>query len=189
VTGGLPYRPEFVAALNLLARACTLVRQAGHPLPILVGGAVVEFDTGGQITSGDFDFVAAADEAFAEALLTVGFLREDRRGRLRKGFYHPEIGIGVEMVSGTYFDGQADRGRVRILALENGEICMAPTEELIADRIGQWEASRRRDHELLAQAAALYGLAASLDDDYLDRRIRQETAGALGLNILRSLWS
>jgi hypothetical protein len=185
----LPYRAEFVAALELLARACAMLKKANVPLPILVGGAVVEFDTAGQITSGDFDFVAAADEAFAVVLLAVGFLREDRRGRLRNGFYHPEIGIGVEMVSGGYFDGQADRTRIRLVELENGEICMAPTEELIADRIGQWEASRRRDHELLAQAAALYGLAEALDEHYLDTRIRQETAGTIGIETLRSLWS
>ncbi|WP_149539514.1 hypothetical protein [Siccirubricoccus phaeus] len=95
----------------------------------------------------------------------------------------------MELVSGAYFDGQAERSRLRLVELEGGEICMAPTEELIADRIGQWEASRRQDHEMLAQAAALYGLAAGLDDDYLDRRIRHETAGAHGMDFLRSLWS
>ncbi|MCO6417559.1 hypothetical protein JYK14_15520 [Siccirubricoccus sp. KC 17139] len=48
MSDALPYRSEFVAALNLLAQACTMVKQEGHPLPILVGGAVVEFDTGSQ---------------------------------------------------------------------------------------------------------------------------------------------
>ncbi|WP_149539515.1 hypothetical protein [Siccirubricoccus phaeus] len=54
MNGAALYRPEFVAALNLLARACALMARGGHPLPILVGGAVVEFDTGSQITSGRF---------------------------------------------------------------------------------------------------------------------------------------
>jgi hypothetical protein len=35
------YRPEFVAALNLLARACALLTARGVSSPILVGGAVV----------------------------------------------------------------------------------------------------------------------------------------------------
>ncbi|TCZ64340.1 hypothetical protein [Roseicella aquatilis] len=173
-------------ALELIGRACVILRQRGVPLPILVGGAVVEFDTGSRITSGDFDFVTAHEDAFAEALLAVGFLRENRRGRLKRGFYHPGMVIGVEIVSGQYFEGQADRGRVRILALDDGEVCMAPTEDMIADRLGQWEASRRRDGELLVQATALYQLAESLDEDYLEHRIRQETAGTFGIDVLRS---
>ena len=47
------YRPEYVAALNLLARACRIVLDRGLPAPILVGGAVVEFDTVGTMFSED----------------------------------------------------------------------------------------------------------------------------------------
>lgn len=181
------YRPAYVAALNLLARACRIVLDRGLPPPILVGGAVVEFDTAGLMFSGDLDLVSSADEAVNDALLAVGFRREDRPGWKRGGFYHPDLPIGVELVSGGYFDGQADRARVRVVAVPDGRVFMAPTEDLIADRLGQWIASGRRDREVLEQALEVLGLAHDLDAAYLDARIRQETAGELGLDALRAL--
>jgi hypothetical protein len=74
------YRPEFLVALDLLARASMLMTKAGHPPPILVGGAVVEFETLSRVTSGDLDLVSASDAALDEALRAVGFRREDRPG-------------------------------------------------------------------------------------------------------------
>lgn len=181
------YRAEFIAGLGLLARAGALLAAQGVPLPILVGGAVVEFDTASQIHSGDFDLVTADDEAVAQALLAVGFRREDRRGWKKGGFCHPDLPIGVELVSGGYFDGKADRARLRLLTLPEGEVAMAPTEDLIADRIGQWVASDRRDEDVLAQAIALFLLAEAPDRAYLDERLRHESAGALGIEELQRL--
>ena len=181
------YRPEYAAALNLLARACAMLKRRGLPLPILVGGAVVEFDTAGQIHSGDFDLVSVADGELSEALLAVGFLKEDRPGIKRGGFYHPTLPIGVEFVSGGYFEGQADRQRIRVIPFAEGEVLMAATEDLIADRLGQWVASDRRDTELLIQAQAMFHIAESIATDYLDQRIRQDTAGTMSLAEFLSL--
>lgn len=189
MSGQKTYRSEFVAALELLAQACGLMRAAGAPLPILVGGAVVEFDTGGAIVSGDFDFAGGDDAGFRAAMLAVGFVQEDRRGRLLRGYYHPDLLIGVELVSGDYFDGRADRQRVRIIELASGEVLAAATEDLIADRLGQWIASRRRDEELLHQALAMARMSEDLDMDYLITRVMQETAGELTPDDLRSLVS
>lgn len=181
------YRKEYINALTLLARACAMLKQRGLPLPILVGGAVVEFDTAGQIHSGDFDLVSVADGELSEALLAVGFLKEGRPGIKRGGFYHPTLPIGVEFVSGGYFEGQADRQRIRVIPFAEGEVLMAATEDLIADRLGQWIASDRRDTELLIQAQAMFNIAESIATDYLDQRIRQDTAGNLSLAEFLSL--
>jgi len=175
------YRPEYAAALMLLAQACFILKQHGLPLPILVGGAVVEFDTAGQIHSGDFDLVSIADAELSEALLAVGFIKEDRPGIKRGGFYHPTLPIGVEFVSGGYFEGQADRQRIRVIPFPEGEVLMAATEDLIADRLGQWVASGRLDTELLIQAQAMIHVAENIAAEYLDKRIRQDTVGALTL--------
>jgi hypothetical protein len=106
-------------------------------------------DTAGDLHSGDFDLVSGADDELAEALLAVGFRWEDRQERRLGGFHHPTLPIGAELESGAYFDGRADRSRVRVLELPRGEVLVAPTEDLIADRLGQWIASDRRDGALL----------------------------------------
>lgn len=49
------FRPEFREALGLLGKAVENMRRRGLTSPILVGGAAVEFYTGGAVTTGDFD--------------------------------------------------------------------------------------------------------------------------------------
>jgi hypothetical protein len=120
-------------------------------------------------------------------LQEVGFRQKDRAGWKRGGFYHPALLIGVEFVSGAYFDGYGDRARIRLLDLESGAIPVAAVEDLIADRMGQWEAANRRAPEMLRQAQLLMALAGELDDTYLDRRIREETAGGCNLSALKAL--
>ena len=85
------FRPEFLRALELLGRACARVAARGQIPPILVGGAVVEYYTGSEYVSGDFDLQTKAPEPLATELLTLGFRREDRQGRMLKGFYHRDF--------------------------------------------------------------------------------------------------
>jgi len=46
------YRPEFLNALRLLGEAFDDVVKAGHGRPVLVGGAAVEFYSGGALVEG-----------------------------------------------------------------------------------------------------------------------------------------
>jgi hypothetical protein len=78
----MPFRPEFVEALVLVATAAERLKRRGLAAPILVGGAAVELYTGGQVTSGDFDFVSAAQAEFFAELEKVGFERPKRAGWL-----------------------------------------------------------------------------------------------------------
>jgi hypothetical protein len=179
------YRPEFLAALDLLARASAIMVAGGHAAPILVGGAVVEFDTLGAVTTGDLDLVAADQGALDHALRAVGFRREDRAGRRLGGWYHETLPIAVDCVSARYYDGRGDRARLRAIALSSGDVLAAPTEEIIIDRIGQWEASGRRDHDLAAQIRGLLLLAADLDEAYICRRVAEEAGSVPDLATLR----
>jgi len=179
------YRPEFLAALELLARASAIMVAEGHAAPILVGGAVVEFDTLGAVTTGDLDVVAPDQAALDRALRKVGFEREDRAGRRLGGWYHQALPIAVDCVSGRYYDGRGDRARLRVIATDGGEVLAAPIEEIIVDRIGQWEASDRRDPDLFAQVANLLFLAENLDDHYIRRRVAEETGAAPDLSTFR----
>jgi hypothetical protein len=182
------FRPEYLQALALFARACEDFVKNGYPRPVLVGGGAVEFHTGGAVVSGDFDFVAAARQAFEETLISYGFKREDRAGRLLRGLYHPELGLGAEIVSKPLFDGLSDVHRVQLVEIVDGKaVAIAPIEDLIADRMGQYLSTSNRVPEMLDQAIKLLRLADRLDADYLDKRIRDETHGELGLPDLREL--
>jgi hypothetical protein len=78
----MTYRPEFVQALQLLAEAFEALVAKGCDRPVLVGGAAVEFYTGGAVVSGDFDVVTAVQSALEGELIRLGFVKENRPGRL-----------------------------------------------------------------------------------------------------------
>ena len=181
------FREDFIQGLILLASAVDSFVGRGFGHPVLVGGAAVEFYTGGAVVSGDFDFVTPWHEAFGAALEEVGFRREDRPGWLLRGYYHPELAIGVELVSGTLFDGRADRAKVRLVTVsDDGKaVPIVAVEDLIADRLGQFCSTPQGVKEMLEQAILLFNLAEMPDEDYLDRRIREETDGKFGLGFLR----
>lgn len=175
------FRPEFVEALILLAKACDDLEKADYPRPILVGGAAVELHTGSALVSGDFDFVTTEQRAFEDALISYGFRREDRDGRLLIGLYHPALSLGVQVVSGQLFDGRAEWSRVELVEIVDGKaIRVAPIEDMIADRLGQFVATRPGPVDMRDQAIKLFQLADRLDTNYLDKRIREETCGELG---------
>ena len=104
-----------------------------------------------------------------------------------RGYYHPELAIGVELVSGTLFDGRADRAKVRLVTVsDDGKaVPIVAVEDLIADRLGQFCSTPQGVKEMLEQAILLFNLAEMPDEDYLDRRIREETDGKFGLGFLR----
>jgi hypothetical protein len=175
------FTPEFLRALTLIGEAMEEIAAAGYARPVLVGGAALEVWTAGQYLSGDFDLLTADPAPMEAALLVRGFRREDRRGHLLRGLYHPELKLGVEFVSGQLFDGSADHLRLLLVSISRlSRIQIIPVEDVIADRLGQYVAEHRRI-ALLNQARLAYRLATELDRAYLDRRIRHETAGELSL--------
>jgi hypothetical protein len=65
------YRSAFIDALRLLAEAFASVREQGVSPPIIVGGAAVEYHTGGAIQSNDVDLITLHDEVVLRALEKV----------------------------------------------------------------------------------------------------------------------
>jgi hypothetical protein len=154
---------------------------------VIVGGAAVEFYTGGAVATGDFDIVAAADNELEQSLLEQGFLRPRARGALMRGFIHPDLAFGVELVSGALFDGRADRGRLWEVEIGDGHVLFAAPEDLIADRLAQYLSSPAGVPEMLLQAAIDLAACSALDNDYLDKRIGMETSHELSLNAFLGL--
>jgi hypothetical protein len=170
-------RADFVEALRRLAGAFDAYAAKTGARPVLAGGAAASIYTGGMITSGDFDVIAAADEVFDGVMADHGFRPEDRAGHLLIGYYHPDVPtIGVQLVSGRLFEGRTDPQHITLLPIENGgTIALAPIEDMIADRLGQYAASDDRDDEMLEQATLLFKLAGHIDREYLIKRALEET--------------
>jgi hypothetical protein len=86
----------------------------------------------------------------------------------------------------SLFDGHSDLQRVQLVEVVDAKaIAIAPVEDLIADRMGQYVSTDTRVPEMLDQAMKMFRLADRLDETYLDKRIREETAGELGLEYLK----
>lgn len=179
-----PYRPEFEAALAALARVGHRMQGQGYLLPVLVGGAAVELYSGSAIATGDFDICTARQDIFEQALREEGFVRPRGPGTATRGWIHPELKLGFEVVSDTLLDGNADRDRIRLISIgSDGEIAVISVEDMIADRMGQYASGTARD--MLDQAKALFRLYPDADRDYMERRIREETAGDYGIDTLQ----
>jgi hypothetical protein len=178
------YRPEFEAALRLLARVSKAMRQRGFQSPVLVGGAAVEIYSLSAINTGDFDISTGAQDVFEDELQRHGFVRPSGVGMATRGWIHPELKLGFEVVSATLLDGMAERSRVRLIdAGDEAQVAVIALEDIIADRMGQYASGSAPD--MLAQAKTLFALYPDADFAYMDARIRYETAGEYGIDALK----
>ncbi len=101
-----------------------------------------------------------------------------------RGWIHPELKLGFEVVTSTLLDGIAERDRVEYIDISpDGEVAVLAVEDIIADRMGQF-ASGTAD-EMLEQARRLYILHDDADLDYLEKRIRYESGGDYGVADLK----
>lgn len=179
------YRPEFEAALRLLARVSKTMDEAGYRPPVIVGGAAVEIYTRGQVATGDFDIATGRQDVFERILQDHGFLRPAGPGKATRGWIHPDLKLGVEIVSDSLLDGLADRDMVQVVELgADGSVAVIAPEDIIADRMGQF--ASRSAREMLGQARALFAICEGLDIDYMERRIAEETAGEYGVQDLQT---
>jgi hypothetical protein len=177
------YRKEFEAALRLLARIAAAMDGAGHRPPVIVGGAAVEIYTGGAVTTGDFDLACGRQDILEVVMQEHGFLRPSGPGVATRGWVHPELRLGFEVVSDTLLDGMADRAMVQVFELApDGAVAVIAPEDIIADRMGQYASGTAP--EMLGQARALFALCEGLDLAYMKRRIADETGGEYGVQDL-----
>ena len=177
------YRPEFEAALRLLARISRAMDDAGYRPPVLVGGAAVEVYTRGSVTTGDFDLSCVRQDILEAEMQREGFVRPSGSGVATRGWIHPQLKLGFECVSDVLLDGLADRSMVQVVSLgEDGDVAVIAPEDIIADRMGQYASGSAPD--MLGQARALFAFCEGLDISYMERRISEETGGEYGLQDL-----
>lgn len=87
-------------------------------------------------------------------------------------------------MSGSLLDGMGERERVRLIDCgADGEVSVISIEDMIADRMGQYASGTAR--EMFEQAQRLFILHPDTDLDYMERRIRYESAGDYGVSDLK----
>lgn len=178
------YRPEFEAALATFAKVSEAMVRDGYERPVLVGGAAVELYTNSAINTGDFDIITGSQQDFEQHLQSAGFIRPSGPGMATRGWIHPDLQLGFEVVGSTLLDGEADRERVRLIHVgTEGPAAVISLEDMIADRMGQYASGTAR--AMLRQARTLFDLYPDADLAYMEDRIRFETAGEYGVDALQ----
>ncbi|SFG11968.1 hypothetical protein SAMN05518801_107230 [Novosphingobium sp. CF614] len=110
-----------------------------------------------------------------------GFVRPFGPGKATRGWIHPELALGFEVVASVPMDGSVDRDHILLIEdfAEGGGFAVIAVEDLIADRMGQYASGSAP--EMLGQARALLALHPDADMHYLERRIREESMGDYGV--------
>ena len=179
-----PWRSEFLDALRMLARLSEALARRGLPRPVLVGGGAVEFYTGSAVMTGDIDVTSPVQPELEEELRKLGFVRPSGPGKSTRGWVHPDIGLGFEVVGNSPMRDTPDEIRIRLVEPIDREppVRILSLEDMIADRMGQYASGTAR--EMLEQARQLLPLVSEANRDYLERRIRTETMGDYGVEDL-----
>lgn len=176
-----PWRPEFLEALKVLARVSEAMSRRGLPRPVLVGGGAAEYYSGSALMTGDIDVTSPVQPELEEELQKLGFVRPSGIGRSLRGWVHPELKFGFEVVANVPMDGSVDAAHILLVddLDQSAGLAIISAEDLIADRMGQY--ASRSAREMLSQAQQLLDLHLDADLPYLERRIREETLGDYGL--------
>lgn len=180
-----PWRPQFLKALELLARVSEAMHARGLPRPVLVGGGAAEYWSASALMTGDIDVTSPVQPELEEELRRLGFVRPSGAGRSLRGWVHPELGLGFEVVASSPMGGSVDAARIRLVRPigETALFRVIGVEDLIADRMGQFASGSAP--EMREQARALLDLYPDLDRAYLERRIREETLSEHGIDDIR----
>ena len=178
--------PPFDKLRTCFARVSKAMKARGLQRPILVGGAAAEFYSQSAINTGDFDLCTPRQDALEEEMQKAGFVKPSGPGQMTKGWIHPQLRLGFEVVADFPMDGGYDRKTLMLIEnfTDEGAFVLLSVEDLIADRMGQYASGTAQDR--LQQAQTLYRLHPSLDKVYLDRRIREETINDYGIEALES---
>jgi hypothetical protein len=132
--------------------------------------------------TGDIDITSPVQPELEEELQRLGFVRPSGAGMVTRGWVHPDIGLGFEVVARVPMDGTADSARFQLIQPigETARFRIISVEDIIADRMGQFASGTAPS--MRAQAVTLLRLYPAIDRAYLDARIRDETVGDHGID-------
>ena len=136
--------------------------------------------------TGDIDVTTPVQPELEEELQKLGFVRPSGPGKSTRGWVHPDIGLGFEVVGDRPMGGSVPAAELVLIEAIPGEpeISLLSMEDMIADRMGQYASSTAP--MMLDQARSLYRLNIDFNFPYLERRIREETVGDYGVEDLEA---
>ena len=193
-----PWQRNFVATLQLLARAATR-QPLGHPDPVLCGAAAVRLYTGDLWSAGCIEVFATEPRTLITELFAAGFRWTGRPKVADRGLWHPELQIGIDVIDPVQ-RGLVQESNTLTVALDLGVTATADQELVslkvvgIEDLIVEEAACMWRhgapSGEAAARAYVLAGLGRAgvggrLRAGYLHRRLAWETRGEV---VLEDLW-
>lgn len=119
----------------------------GFSRPILVGGGAVEFYTGSALMTGDIDVTSPVQPELEQELQRLGFIRPSGAGKSLRGWVHPDLGLGFEIVASSPMGGGVEADRIRLVrpAGETARFRILGVEDMIADRMGQFASGTAPD--------------------------------------------
>jgi len=153
-----PWQRNFVATLQLLARAAT--RQPfGRPDPVLCGAAAVRLYTGDLWSAGCIEVFATEPRTLITELFAASFRWTGRPKVADRGLWHRELQIGIDVIDPVQ-RGLAQESNTLTVALDLGttgpadqelvSLKVVGIEDLIVEEIaGMW-----RQRASLEEAAA-----------------------------------
>lgn len=65
--------------------------------------------------TGDFDVTSPCQPELEEELQKLGFVKPSGPGQMTRGWIHPDLGLGFEVVATTPFEGKIDRSHVALV--------------------------------------------------------------------------
>src|ERR1700733_1876075 len=161
-----PWQRNFVATLQLLARAAT--RQPfGHPDPVLCGAAAVRLYTGDLWSAGCIEVFATEPRTLIIELFGAGFRWTSRPRLADTGLWHPELQIAIDVIDKVPC-GLAQQSNTLTVALDLGvtapadrdlvSLKVAGIEDLIVEEAACMWRHGAPSGEAAARAHVLAGL-------------------------------
>ncbi len=147
--------------LLMVALITRLLRDAGKPGPVIIGGCALSYYSREVYFTADIDLAYADREALDKVLKDIGFMKEGRY------WVHESLKLAVEAPASNLAGEEAP---VEIVELGEGLECtMIGVEDLIIDRLNackHWESEV--DCEMAELLVNRY--LADLDEAYLERK-------------------
>jgi hypothetical protein len=193
------WRRSFLDALQLLGGAAARL-PLGTPDPVITGATAVELYTGGLWVAAELEIFSGNMAALRDELVAQGFRWAAEPPRGGPGLWHPTLRMGATIAHDRVLVAAA-RANILSLVVDSHDdvtarsaaacVSVLGIEDVIANQILLWLGEGARPGESLTLIDVLVSLARAgvsgpFRPSYLERRLAQETRGAVTLGSMNT---